>query len=59
MKKEEATAMISVNEMREYLLKEYGIKNDAELNRALRELGGIKIGIFTDDITEKAQVSKD
>lgn len=51
--------MISVNEMREYLLKEYGIKNDAELNRALRELGGIKIGIFTDDITEKAQVSKD
>lgn len=40
--------MMSVEEMRALLLREYGIKNDAELDRALRKNGGVKIAIFTD-----------
>ena len=46
--------MMSVEEMRALLLREYGIKNDAELVRALRQNGGVKIAIFTDKPPEKA-----
>lgn len=46
--------MMSVEEMRALLLREYGIKDDAELDRALRKNGGVKIAIFTDKPPEKA-----
>ena len=35
--------------MRALLLREYGIKNDADLDRELRMIGGIKVAVFTDD----------
>lgn len=44
---------MSVDEMRSLLLREYGIKDDAELDRALRKNGGVKIAIFTDKPPEK------
>ena len=40
--------MMSVDEMRTMLLQEFGIKNDADLERELRKIGGIKIAVFTD-----------
>lgn len=46
--------MISVEEMRALLLREYGIKNDTELDRAIRKNGGVKIAIFTDKPPKKA-----
>ena len=45
--------MMSLEEMRALLLREYGIKDDAELDRALRKNGGVKIAIFTDKRPEK------
>lgn len=47
--------MMSVEEMRALLLREYGIRNDADLDKELARQGGIKIAIFTDstDKTEK------
>ena len=47
--------MMSVEEMRALLLREYGIKNNAELDRALRKNGGVKIAIFTDALSESAK----
>jgi hypothetical protein len=41
--------MLSTEEMRALLLREYGIKNDADLDRELRMIGGIKVAVFTDD----------
>lgn len=44
--------MISVEEMKELLRVEFGIKTEKELDEALKKNGGIKIGIF---ITEPAE----
>lgn len=41
--------MISVEEMKELLAREFGIKTEDELNTALRKRGGIRIGVFTDE----------
>ena len=38
--------MSRVEEMRKYLLEEYGIHNDKELDDALKKLKPIDIGIF-------------
>ena len=43
--------MISVEEMKELLRVEFGIKTEKELDEALKKNGGIRIGIF---ITEPA-----
>lgn len=40
--------MITVEEMRKFLLDQFGIRSDEELDRKLKKLGGIKIGIFVD-----------
>lgn len=38
--------MISVEEMKELLRVEFGIKTEKELDEALKKNGGVKIGIF-------------
>ena len=38
--------MAGYNEMREYLASEYGITNDKELLRAIKEMPKLNIGIF-------------
>lgn len=40
--------MINVEDMRNLLIKQFGIKNDTELDEALKKIGGIRIGIFVD-----------
>lgn len=35
--------------MRKLLAAEFGIKTDEELERALKNKGGIRIGVFTDE----------
>lgn len=45
--------MMSVEEMKALLLLEYGIKNDADLDREMQKIGGIQIAIFTDDQKER------
>lgn len=45
--------MISVDEMKKILEKEFGITTEAELDLALKKLGGIKIGVFIDDNKNK------
>ncbi len=50
--------MITVDEMKKLLEKEYGIKSEHELNEALRKKGGIRIGVFTDKLQKKAEQVK-
>ncbi len=38
--------MAGYNEMREYLASEYGITNDKELLRAIKDMPKLNIGIF-------------
>lgn len=40
--------MMSVDEMRTLLRTEFGIKTDADLEREMRKIGGIRVAIFTD-----------
>ena len=40
--------MITPDEMRKLLLEEFGIRTDEELNKELKKLGGIRIGLFVD-----------
>lgn len=40
--------MITVEEMREYLLDQFGIENDEDLDKELKKMGGIRIAIFTE-----------
>ena len=47
--------MISVDEMKKLLEKDFGIKTELELNEALRKKGGIRIGVFTDKLQKKAE----
>ncbi len=44
--------MISANEMRQFLLEEYGIHNDQELETALQALGDINISAFVGTSTD-------
>lgn len=45
--------MITVEEMRKFLLDQFGIRSDEELDRKLKKLEGIKIGIFVDPTEKK------
>lgn len=45
--------MITVEEMRKILLDQFGIRSDEELDKELKRLGGIKIGIFVDSTESK------
>lgn len=40
--------MISIDEMRKLLSEKFGIKSDEDLDRELKKLGGIRIGVFVD-----------
>ena len=40
--------MITPDEMRKLLLEEFGIRTDEELNKELKKVGGIRIGLFID-----------
>lgn len=49
--------MITVEEMRKLLLDQFGIRSDEELDKELKKMGGIKIGIFVDPTeNEKTEV---
>lgn len=50
--------MITPEEMKELLEKEFGIKSSAELDDALKRIGGIKIGIFTDKTEQEKKQTK-
>ena len=39
---------MSVDEMRDLLLREYGIASDEDLEKELHKNGGVKIAIFVD-----------
>lgn len=47
--------MISVEEMRRILAEQFGIESDAELDEALKKIGGIRIGIFVDEPKKQVQ----
>lgn len=47
--------MISIEEMRKLLAEQFGIKSDAELDEALKKIGGIRIGIFVDEPKNQVQ----
>lgn len=42
--------MAGCNELREYLEKEYGITNDTELLRAIKNMPKLNIGIFVSQV---------
>ncbi len=50
--------MVTVDEMKKFLLDEFGIKSEAELESALKKQGGIKIAIFTDEPSADKRKSK-
>ena len=40
--------MITIDEIKKLLSKEYGISSDKELEKEIEKMGGIRIAIFTD-----------
>lgn len=48
MKKDGVLKMVTVEQMRKILIEEYGIKDDKELGKAIKNQGGIKIDLFTE-----------
>ncbi len=58
MPKEEVLRMVTVDEMKKFLLDEFGIKSEVELESALKKQGGIKIAIFTDEPSADKRKSK-
>ena len=50
--------MINVEEMKELLRLEFGIKTEKELDEALKKNGGIKIGVFVTKPADKKSTNK-
>lgn len=47
MKKDGVLKMVTVDEIRRILKEEYGIENEKQLEKAIKEKGGVNIEIFT------------